>query len=124
MTIAEAIEYINTMKPNDYTAYEKTNWLYTVDMFVLQQIYNNYVNSDVTDIPKYDFNEAETTELLIPHPYAEDIYFNFMAAKIDLYNREIGSYNNNILLYNSAIQSFKDFYNKTHTHKQTKHKYF
>ena len=55
-----------------------------------------------------------TRTLLVPEPYAMDVYNYFLQSQIDKENMETAKYNQSAALYNSAYQSFTNYYNRTH----------
>ena len=122
MTIREAINGIDELKPNDYTQSEKVKWLSALDGMVQKELYNQYLDS--TEIfGGYNDSTDEETVLLIPAPY-EEAYLTWLESKIDYHNSEIGKYNNSAMRFNDIFESFKKDYNRTHTHKSARITYF
>ena len=62
----------------------------------------------------YSADTDKNTELLVPEPYAFDIYNCYLQAQIDKENGEIVKFNQNGLLFNQAHQAFVNYYNRTH----------
>jgi len=60
----------------------------------------------------------EQVELLIPEPYAEDVYINYLESRIDKENAEMAKYNADISLYNQAYQTYSDFFNRNNMPKR------
>ena len=61
------------------------------------------------------YGEADPdTVLLVPYPYDEDIYNYFLQSQIDKENGEMAKYNQSVVLYNNAYQTFWNWYNRTH----------
>ena len=52
--------------------------------------------------------------LLVPDPYAEEVYVRYLQSMIDLENAEISKYNQSAAMYNAAYQVFAAWYNRTH----------
>lgn len=61
----------------------------------------------------YDSSTDLATELLAPRTYC-DVYPNYLMMKIDLYNREIGNYNNSRILFNEAMGKLERFMNRAY----------
>ena len=52
--------------------------------------------------------------LVIMDPYGSSVYSHYLQAKIASENSEIGKYNQQMVLFNSAYQEFCDYYNRTY----------
>lgn len=53
-----------------------------------------------------------TYELLIPDPFAEDVYINYLESRVDKENGEIAKYNVDVSLYNQGYAAYTDHYNR------------
>ncbi len=122
MTIIEAINRIDSLKQNTYSQTDKVAWLSTLDSMVKNHIIDTHEGDDV-EFTGYDENTDIETALLIPAPY-DEAYLRWMEAQIDYHNREYGSYNNAIEMFNTTYKGFQDYYNRTHMPKGKKFKYF
>lgn len=111
MQIIEAINGIDTLKPNTYTQEQKVKWLGTMDGIVKAQVLDTHEGEPI------EFNGYEdaplTTELLIPAPH-EEVYIHYLAMKIDFANGEYNKYNNTAQMYNTAFNEYKKWYNREH----------
>ena len=61
----------------------------------------------------YDQDTTLARTLLAPEPYT-DIYRHYMAAQMDIANRETGEYSKDMALFNGAWQTYCDWYNRRH----------
>lgn len=113
MTINEAIELVDELRPNQYTRDIKIAWLSTLDGRIYNEVFCTHEGNQVASMPRYT-EESGEVELLIPYPYAEDIYNYFLQAMIDKENGEATRYNQSITMYNSAFRAFANAYNRTH----------
>lgn len=117
MTILEAITQLQSVKPHQYDDETVIRWLSELD----NQIYNEVVkwNKDCEDIPHgpYDPNGDLGDTLMVPSPYS-DIYIKYLAAQVDYFNGEIARYNNSMVMYNVALSSFADWWNREHMPRQ------
>lgn len=52
-------------------------------------------------------------QLIVPYPYT-DVYRFYMAAQCSLVNKELDDYNNFSAMYNTALDTYKKWYNRTH----------
>lgn len=121
MTIIEAINKIDALKPNSYTQSEKVAWLSTLDGMTKRMI-DQHEGEEV----KFDgyTNETPTnTVMLIPAPY-DEAYILWLESKIDYTNGEYNKYNNSITRFNDTFTAYNNDYNRTHMPKGKKIKYF
>ena len=112
MTISDAINRIDTIKPNGYTMAEKIQWLSTLDGIIKTEIIDTHEGGEVI-FDGYTEETLLTHPLLVPAPY-DEIYLYWLESKINYWNGEMGKYNNSITMYNSAYSSFERYYNRTH----------
>ena len=110
MTIIEAINQINHLKPNNYTQQEKIFWLSELDGAVKAEILDATEEGRGIAFSGYDDNSSLHTSLLIPPPY-DEIYLFWLASRIDFWNSEYDLYNNSILMFNTAFKAYHDHYN-------------
>ena len=123
MTIFDAINRIDAIKPNRYTQLEKIRALSTLDGIIKNSIIDTHEGSEDVVFGGYTEETNLTTELLVPAPY-DVIYLYWLESTIDYWNGETGKYNNSIELYNTAYSEFERYYNRTHMPKGNKFKYF
>ena len=115
MTITDAIDRADDIAPNQYTTAQKTQWLRDFDGKVLREVILTH-EPDYKMPPGWDADTG--TELLIPEPYAADIYVNYLLSRVAEANAEIQKYNVYSTLLNSEYRQWADFFNRTHTPKQ------
>ncbi len=113
MTIKEAINQVDLLKPNTYEALVKIGWLSRLDTMVKGQVIDAYDGAEKVQFSGYDEQTPKDTALLMPEPYAE-AYLRWIEAQIDYANGEYDKYNNSIVMFNTAFQGYKDEYNRTH----------
>lgn len=111
MTVGEAIRRLDSRAPNLYTDADKKSWLKNHDMRVWNELIMTHHGAPNTTLPDYDDND---TELLIPAPYAEDVYNFYLQAMVAQENAEGDKYNELATMYNRAYQEYCDHYNRTH----------
>lgn len=124
MTIQEAVDRIDRLCPNQYTEPDKIIWLSKLDGRIYREVLLTHENPSVSDWSGYStetevvdnrtvYKDADV-ELLVPYPYDEDIYTNFLAAQIAKENAETAKYNVSIALFDGAYNAFQNQYNRTH----------
>lgn len=118
MTIKEAIEMTDGMKPNMYTLYDKIKWLSDLDMSIKTEIIDTH-EGDAAAFLGYTPGTDVDTELLISSPF-DEIYLRWLEARIDYANAEYSKYNNSITAYNAAFSAYERYYNRTHMPKGKK----
>lgn len=123
MTLIEAINRINVLKPNTYSQEEKVSWLSTIDGIIKKEIIDTHEGADDVVFNGYDEFTDLSTVLLVPEPY-EDVYLRWLEAQIDYANGEYARYNNVMKAYNNAYSSYFRYYNKTHMPLGKKFKFF
>ena len=123
MTLMEAINKIDVLKPNGYTPTEKTRWLSTLDGRIKTNIIDTHEGGEDVVFHGYDDKTPLDTVLLVPAPY-DDIYIHYLEMQIDYTNSEYGKYNNSMAMYESAYSAFANHYNRTHMPKGKKFKFF
>ena len=127
MTTGEAIRRVDELKPNAYTDQMKISWLSELDGKIFEEVILTHIDEHIPppgifyphDAPEMEvevFSEYSTLEdeLIVPFPYAGDVYTFYLMSQIDLHNAETAKYNQSITLYNAAYQTYFDWYNRTH----------
>ena len=122
MKIIEAIQKVDSLKPNNYSQEDKIKWLSTLDGIIKKEIIDTHEGADKVEFNGYDISSLET-ELLVPAPY-DDIYIKWLEAQINYNIGEIGKYNNSMTMYNSAYSTYERYYNRTNMPIGKKFKYF
>lgn len=123
MTIIEAINKIDTLKPNNYTQSDKVKWLSNLDGIIKAEIIDTHEGGSTIQFEGYTDETLLETELLVPAPY-DDIYIKWLESQIDYTNAEYGKYNNSANAYNIAYSAFERYYNRTHMPIGRKLKFF
>lgn len=114
MTISEAIDLIDLMVPNQYSDEDKIAWLSDLDLQIYHELHLTHEGNVVGGFVGYPINVDRNTELLVPAPYAQDIYLHHLQAKIAFQNREIGDFNAAATLFNAVYQRYENRYHATH----------
>lgn len=113
MTIIEAINRLDVLKANTYTQPEKIAWLSRLDSMVKKQIIDTHEGSEAVIFGGYTEDTPHNTVLLVPAPY-DEVYLRWLEAQIDYYNHEYDSYNNAIIMFNTAFEAYAAYYNQHH----------
>ena len=113
MKIREAIGTIDSLKHNTYTQSDKIAWLSRLDASIKKLIIDTHEGADEVNFTGDDDTTDLETELLVPAPF-DEIYLRWLEAQIDYTNGEYNKYNNSIMMYNTAFQAYRNYYNSTH----------
>ena len=121
MTVLEALNRIEILKPNGYSHTEQIKWLSTLDGNIKKTIIDTHEGGE--DIAFTPYSETDLTkEMLVPAPY-DELYIHWLEAKIDYANGEYAKYQNSKTMYNDAFSDFERYYNRTHMPKGNKLKF-
>ena len=123
MTIMEALNRIDELKPNSYSTSEKIRWLSTLDGLVKTRVIDTHEGGESVQFNGYTEDIDLDTVLLVEDLYA-DVYIKWLETQIDYANGEYAKYNNTAMAFNSAFTEYTNYYNRTHMPKGTKTKYF
>lgn len=123
MTILEAMQGADAVKPNAYKEHEKIMWLSTLDGIVKAQIIDTHEGGDEVTFNGYGDTTIPDTVLLIPAPY-DKVYIHWLEAQIDYANGEFNKYENSMVMFNTAYTEYVNHYNRTHMPIGKKFKFF
>lgn len=124
MTVSQAIDRTDRLKPNSYSYADKLVWLSQLDGAVMREIINAYADgADTEFIPYTDIGSSPDTPLLAESPY-DEMYIHYLCAQIDYANCEYDRFNNSNGMFESAYSAFRNAYNRTHTAKEKKKNYW
>lgn len=113
MKIQEAIEKTDELMPNQYTTAQKVSWLSTLDGKIWHEVIMTHHGHQMEWYPFEGYNDDEA-ELLVPVPYADDVYGWYLKSRIALENNEVSKYDQYSAMFNQAYEDFTAFYNRTH----------
>lgn len=122
MKVREAIDRIDSLKHNVYSNAEKVDWLNRLDGMIKREIIDTHEGAEFVIFEGYSERDMEK-ELLIGSPY-DEMYIRWLEAQIDYYNGEIARYNNSMMMYQAAYDSYAKYYNRSHMPLTQKMKYF
>lgn len=112
MTVQEAIERADTMKPNACPSDIKYAWLTELDGRIKTEILDTHAGFDDIGTPGYSYSNR-MENLLAPEPYS-DMYVYWLFMKIDFMNGEYDRFNNDAMLYNTSWLAFSNYMNRNH----------
>ena len=121
MTILEAINTVDGMKPNTVSLEQKRRWLAVLDRRITLDIHAYF--DECPTFAGYDEHTPNSTELLVPAPY-DEMYLYWLRAQIDFINGEEERYNNEIAIFNTDLQQYERFYRQNHRTKTASPRFF
>ena len=118
MKIIEAINQIDSLKPNTYSVKQKIYWLSQLEAMVNVQVIDTHEGGDRIPFDGFTEDTDTQTQLFMPAPF-DMAYIYWLEAQIHYANEDIDMYNSAIMMFNTAFREYKDHYTKTHTTKGT-----
>lgn len=117
MTIGEAINLTDDMRPNQIGRAMKIRFLSDLDTLVYNEVMQKYepdANAPET-FAGYDADTADVndTELLVKPPHAM-LYVWWLMMQIDQINAELDKYENSAALYNAEWKAYNRAYIREH----------
>ena len=110
MTLKQVIEFVDDTKPNAFTNEQKTVWINELEGRIQAQV---FLWDVATLCVQYTYSEDFDPELLVGPPY-DDIYREWLKAKIDEANGEYDKYQNSMAMFNAAWDEFKVWFIRTY----------
>lgn len=113
MTIHDVIAKVDELMPNQYSTEQKIAWLSTLDGKITQDIILTHEGFWASYYPPEGY-ETDDEDLVVPPPYAEDLYCYYLESRIAEQNNEIAKYGQFSTLFNTAYTDYANWYNRTH----------
>ena len=110
MLFKEALEITDRLTPNMYSSEDKRRWLLTVENQIFDEIILTHEGWPCRPKPE----DEDDYELCVPDRFAEDVYINWLQARIHKENTEDAKYNQAVTRYNAALTAFSKWYNARH----------
>lgn len=144
MTIQEAINRVDALRPNAQKREWKIRWLSELDGLIYHEIILTHERAHagpklsrwdiITRYPPEErealmdqlhaqedtekftgYNNDTPQDTVLLAPYPYDeIYQHYLNRQIDLQNLEMDKYNNDTALFNNAYETFSNWYTRTH----------
>lgn len=114
MTIKECLDMCDRLRPNVIEKEIKISWLSQHD----ENLYNTLLKKYKQTPESFSAYGNDTSQQLLVEDGFSDMYLYWIIAQIDFYLSEIERYNNDILLYNQALDNFQCAFMSTHSLKE------
>ena len=99
MTVGKLIETVTVLVGQQYDLEMMVGWLNEIEGQVLDQVVNRSQGYDIEFKPFTD--EDMERELTVPDRF-QDVYINYLRAKVDIANQETERYNNDAAMFDAA----------------------
>lgn len=108
MTIKEAIDICDRMRPNDFSYFEKEMWVRELEARIEEEIILTHEKG--MEMVRM---HAEDGILYAGTPH-DSMYLSFLLANIDRANGENARYNESAATFNAQYTAYSAWYNRTH----------
>lgn len=105
MTLSQAINMVDNIKPNAFSDEIKTAWLNEVEGLVQTEV----LLLAIEDVKTYRYDRDHGAELLAKPPH-DKIYWTYLSAMVDFGNGEYNKYQNTMQLFNSFFAEYQGWF--------------
>lgn len=118
MQIIQAINQIDSLKPNTYSTTQKIFWLSQLESMVKRLVIDTHEGGEKIPFNGFDENTDTRTVLFMPAPF-DMAYVYWLEAQIHYANEDIDMYNSAIMMFNTSFSEYKADYKRNHVSKGT-----
>ena len=104
MQLKKVLELINEHKPNKYSDKDKIRWINEIEHTVMDEVLHRYEAYKHMEFVPYTEADMDK-DVLVPDEYC-DVYFFYVASKMDALRGESDRYNNATVLFNGMWDSY------------------
>lgn len=114
MTIQEALDQVDELKPNMMSRRLKIKYLSEIEQLIHGEIVMKHEHTEEQEIkPVYTEDSDAGTELIIPDPYSM-LYVYWLMTKVDIQNQEDMRYNIDRAYFENSYETMSDWYTREH----------
>ena len=118
MTIQEALDTTDELKPNMMSPRLKMKFLTEIEQLIHDEIVMKHEHAEELDPkPEYTEDTDQLTVLIVPDPYSM-LYVYWLMSKIDMQNQEDLRYNIDRARFENAYETMSDWWTRNHMPKQ------
>lgn len=142
MTVAGLIEQFNAERPNQVDDDVKVYWLRKCEQMLINEVLKSHEH-DLEDEDRIELSVAGSTlkigtmgsfeehidkfdmdsNLIASEPY-DDLYIHYLDQRLALNNNDTKRFNVAATMYNNALLTFQQYFNRTYKTKKTPSKLF
>lgn len=115
MTVLQACERLQALRPGEMTEADVRRHLQQLDGLAVCDIFCRYEGGRI-DLPIYNEQNKQSV-LLIPQPY-EGVYERYLIAQLEAESGDTVRYNNAYSRFRALYDDFAAHHNRTHTAKR------
>lgn len=112
MKLMGLIEHITQMRGQQFGTDVLTGWVNEIEAQAVDQVLSHGVQYD-NEFKPYTYEYDCEKTLLIPDRF-QDVYVNYLLAKIDFLNQETERYNNDVAMMEAAWKEYQGWYFRNH----------
>lgn len=113
MTLQEALDLADEMKPNMMERHTKVKHLCDLEQMIFAEILMKHAHSEETETkPEYDDDTDPNTVLLVPDPYSR-VYWLWLMTRIDIQNQEDARFNIDMSHFDNAYAEMSAWWTRT-----------
>ena len=114
MTLQEALDIADEMKPNMMSRPAKIRHLLDLEKTIYEEILLKHEHTPEQEVPpQYDDDTDPGTVLLVPDPYSR-LYWLWLMGRIDIQNQEDARFNIDMAHFDNAYTEMSAWWNRTY----------
>jgi len=114
MTIQEALDITDEMKPNMMSRMLKLKYLTEIEQLIHDEILMHHEHAEEEETkPVYTEQTDAGTVLIVPDPYSQ-VYTFYLMSKIDVQNQEDARYSIDRAHFENAYETMSDWWTRNH----------
>ena len=114
MTIIQAIQRVDALKPNTYSARQKILWLSQLESMVKTLVIDAHAGGEEKPFTGFTEDTDPSAVLFLEEPF-DMAYLYWLEAQIHYANEDLDMYNSAMGMFHSVFATFKAHYKQTHT---------
>lgn len=117
MTVEEILAEVDLKYPNDVDLAHKWGWITQLEKMIADECFSTH---QISAEEQARLREAEATVTFsrdykpLAQPPYQDVYIHYVSARIAQLNVDTEAYENESALFNNALLTYKNMFNRTH----------
>ena len=114
MTIIQAIQRVDALKPNTYSTRQKILWISQLESMVKRLVTDAYTDGELAEFSGFSEHTDPATALFMEEPF-DMAYLYWLEAQVHYANEDAEMYNSAMGMFHSVFGTYKAHYKQTHT---------